>query len=65
MAVRTVATMWAAYHLLVAVEAAAQPVIAPAMVKMWRRIRKKPHTEGTKRRERVKKMQLEAAPKRM
>ena len=46
-------------------EEAVHPETAPAMVRTWRRMRKKPQREGTRRRERVRKMQLEAAPKRM
>ncbi|THU49780.1 hypothetical protein C4D60_Mb06t13130 [Musa balbisiana] len=32
------------------------------MVSAWRRMRRKPQAEGRRRRERVRKMQLEAAP---
>lgn len=65
MAVKTVKTMWAEYHRFVPEETAAQPETAPAMVRTWRRMRKKPHREGKRRSERVRKMQLEAAPNKM
>lgn len=65
MAVNTVATMCVAYHPFVPEEAAAQPEIAPAMVMTWRRIKKRPGREGQRRRARVRKMQLEAAERRM
>lgn len=66
-AVSTVATMWVPYHLLLPAPelAAAQPETAPAMVRMWSKMRKNPHRDGMRRRERVRKMQLEAAPRSM
>lgn len=65
MAVTTVTTMWAAYHRLVAEEATWQARTATQMVRTWRRMRKKPKREGRRRRERVRKMKLEAAARRM
>lgn len=53
------------YHFPALEEAAAQLEISPTMVIMWRRIRKKPQRDGNRQRERVRKMQLEAAPSRM
>lgn len=38
---------------------------AMKMVRTWRRMRKKPTREGKRRRERVRKMKLEEAAKRM
>ena len=64
MAVRTVKTMWTPYQRPVAAEAMTQPEIAPAMVNAWRKMMKKPQTEGRRRRDRVRKMQLVAAPRR-
>ena len=64
-AVRTVATMWNAYHLWDPLEEEADPETAPAIVMTWSRIRRSPTAEGTRRSERVRKMQLEAAPRRM
>jgi len=60
-AVSTVATAWKAYQRW----DPAHPVTAPAMVVMWRRMKRRPTTEGRSLRERVRKMQLEAAPRRM
>lgn len=57
--------MWAAYHRFEPAETALQPEMAPAMVTMWRRTRSAPATEGKRRRESVRKMQLEAAPSKM
>lgn len=65
MAVSTVATMWKAYHLCEPAEEAAQPDTAPPIVITWRRMKRKPTIEGKRRRESVRKIQLEAAPKRM
>ena len=65
MAVRTVKTIWTPNQRPVAAAAMAQPDTAPAIVKAWRKIMKKPHTEGMRRRDRVRKMQEEAAPRRM
>lgn len=42
-----------------------QPVTAVAMVRVWRKMRESPEREGKRRREIVRKMQLEAEPKRM
>ncbi|KAG0485101.1 hypothetical protein HPP92_009180 [Vanilla planifolia] len=64
MAVSTVATMWAPCHFRAEEFATAQPETAPAMVSEWRRMRRNPTAEGMRRRERVRKMQLEAAPRR-
>ena len=64
------ATMCAPYSLslvVAAVEEAKteQPVTAVAMVRVWRKMRERPEREGKRRREIVRKMQLEAEPKRM
>lgn len=69
-AVRTVATMCEPYNLSLAVadveEAKIeQPDTAVAIVRVWRKIRERPERDGKRRREIVRKMQLEAEPKRM
>ncbi|MFS7988772.1 hypothetical protein Hanom_Chr11g01038841 [Helianthus anomalus] len=57
--------MWTAYHLLEPADTAVHPEMAPAMVMMWRRTSRAPAMDGMRRRERVRKMQLEAAPSKM
>ncbi|MFS7991992.1 hypothetical protein Hanom_Chr12g01077101 [Helianthus anomalus] len=57
--------MWAAYHLFEPADTALHPEMAPAIVAMWRRTRSAPAPEGMRRRESVRKMQLEAAPIKM
>lgn len=65
MAVNTVADMWAAYHFVDPLVTAEQPEIAAAMVKIWSMMKKNPIRDGISRRERVRKMQLDAAPSKM
>jgi hypothetical protein len=43
----------------------AEAETAPAMVNAWRRMKKMPHIEGKRLRERVRKMQLEDADRSM
>jgi hypothetical protein len=38
---------------------------AETAVRQWRKIRRRPHSDGIRRRDRVRKMQPEAAPNRM
>ncbi|KAM1261836.1 hypothetical protein ACFX13_027751 [Malus domestica] len=58
-AVSTVSTMCAQYHLqLGLLPAAAHPNVAPAIVSTWSMIMKKPHTDDSNLRDRVRKMQL-------
>lgn len=65
MAVRTVAAICAPYHRVPPVLAAWHPAKAPRMVRRWRMMKKKPQSDGIRRRERVRKMQLEADAKSM
>ncbi|KAM1024979.1 hypothetical protein ACFX13_038888 [Malus domestica] len=58
-AVSTVSTMCAPYHLqLGLLPTAAHPDVAPVIVSMWSMIMKKPHTDDSNLRDSVRKMQL-------
>ncbi|KAM2332055.1 hypothetical protein ACFX1X_022661 [Malus domestica] len=58
-AVSTVSTMYAPYHLqLGLLPAAAHPDVAPVIVSTWSIIMKKPHTDESNLRDSVRKMQL-------
>ncbi|KAM1529428.1 hypothetical protein ACFXTN_017076 [Malus domestica] len=60
-AVSAFSTMCAPYYLeLGLLLAAAHPDVAPSIVNTWSRIKRKLHTDGSERRDSVRKMQLEA-----
>ncbi|KAH0460912.1 hypothetical protein IEQ34_008487 [Dendrobium chrysotoxum] len=64
MAVRAAAAVWAACERSEEATGEAAAEAAAMAVSEWREIRRRPQGEGRRRRERVRKMQLEAAPMR-